>query len=109
MRDIKIQDDKLIKLIEERDAISKRVDGEDGLNTKIIALDKERTKEAYKMSKVKEKITDIIINQKIEKDEFEEWGILMIKEGVPTLEIYDKVEEYKEMIREQKAKKEVVV
>jgi len=106
MREVIFQDEDLKKLIEDRDAITQRVDGKDGINIKIIALDKERTKEAYKMAKLKTKITDILNAKNIEKGEFEEWGIIVNTDKGTSLQIYDKVEEYKEMLKEEKNKRE---
>jgi len=55
----------------------------------------------YKMAKLKDKVQVILKNEKIELKEFEEVGQVTIRKGKVYTEIIDKVENYKEMLREK--------
>jgi hypothetical protein len=104
MRKINFYDKKLKTLLREREDIFKNVQK---INEVIVAKDKERTVEGFKMDKAKNKITDILAAKNISLGEFEVWGRVFLEKGEPVLEIIDRVEEYKQMIRDEKKSKEM--
>jgi len=63
---------------------------------------KELQKLEYKMQRLKEKTTDIIENEKIQLDEFEEISKVKLEGNEAVCEIVDLVEEYKNNIREKR-------
>jgi len=102
MRIIKIESDKLKKILEDRQVIFDNI-GE--INKVIVAKDKERTAEGYKMDKLKEKTADILKKQNLDLEEFEDIGAVKLVKGEIVLEIFDYVEEYKKQLRDERAKK----
>jgi len=102
MRIIKIENDKLKKILEDRQVIFDNI-GE--INKVIVAKDKERTAEGYKMDKLKEKTADILKKQNLVLEEFEDIGAVKLVKGEIVLEIFDYVEEYKKQLRDERAKK----
>jgi len=102
MRIIKIENDKLKKILEDRQVIFDNI-GE--INKVIVAKDKERTAEGYKMDKLKEKTADILKKQNLDLEEFEDIGAVKLVKGEIVLEIFDYVEEYKKQLRDERAKK----
>ena len=102
MRIIKIESDKLKKILEDRQVIFDNI-GE--INKVIVAKDKERTAEGYKMDKLKEKTADILKKQNLDLEEFEDIGAVKLIKGEIVLEIFDYVEEYKKQLRDERAKK----
>jgi len=102
MRIIKIENDKLKKILEDRQVIFDNI-GE--INKVIVAKDKERTAEGYKMDKLKEKTADILKKQNLDLEEFEDIGAVKLIKGEIVLEIFDYVEEYKKQLRDERAKK----
>lgn len=102
MRTIKIENDKLLKILSERGVIYKEI-GE--VNEQIVKLDEERTKLGYKMERLKEKTSPIIteLTPSFELGEFEVISSVRIGEdGQPEVEIADQVEEYINLLKEQK-------
>jgi septation ring formation regulator EzrA len=106
MRTITIDNSKLKAILEERAVIYEEI-GE--INKKIVELDKERTKQGYKMDRLKEKTQQIMekIQSRFELKEFEFIArVSLANGGEPTIEILDKVEEYIKALREDANKKE---
>ena len=99
---VEIQDKKLDEILKERAVIHKAI-GE--IMQKMMDLDKEKTKLGYKMDKLKEKTKVIMdkLNPKLE--EFEFIARVFMEDGKSYYEVLDQIEEYKKMIREDRAKK----
>jgi len=93
-----IKDDKLKSILEERGIVFKKIQE---LNEQIVVLDKERTKEGYKMNKLKEKTKVIMDKQKFNLDEFEFISSIFLEKGECKVEILDRVEEFKKMVRDE--------
>ena len=72
------------------------------LVSKVAPIMQELQKRGYKMERLKDKTRPIVEMEKIEMDEFEEIEKIELKDGVPTVTIIDKIEEYKKLLREQK-------
>ena len=90
------------KILEDRQVIFDNI-GE--INKVIVAKDKERTAEGYKMDKLKEKTADILKKQNLDLEEFEDIGAVKLVKGEIVLEIFDYVEEYKKQLRDERAKR----
>lgn len=103
MREVIINNDKLVKILEERAVIHENITK---LNDQLMELDKERQKEAYKMDRLKDKTAAIIKKNPIEVAEFEYIARVELKDGNAIAVIEDQVEQYKDMIREQKNKQD---
>jgi len=100
---IEIKDNNLVKILKEREVIFGKINK---INEQLIALDKERKKEGYKMDKLKEKTKIVMdkLNPKLE--EFEIISRVLLEKGKAVYEVIDMIEEYKKQIREErKAKK----
>jgi len=101
MRLIKVDDNKLAKILEERGVIYKQIAE---INEQLSKLDKERTKLGYKMDKLKEKTTPVIekLTPTFELGEFEIISrVYLNQEQYPEVEIVDVVELYKEDFRKK--------
>lgn len=103
MRTITINDKKLRKILEERAVVYKKI-GE--INKKIVTLDNERTKESYKMDRLKNKTAPIVEKHtpSFEMGEFEIVSRVFVENGTPQVEIIDLIDEYKESLRKDKKK-----
>jgi predicted ribosome quality control (RQC) complex YloA/Tae2 family protein len=99
---VEIKDKKLEGILSERAVYHKEV-GE--IMEKMMALDKEKTKLAYKLDKLKEKTKVIMdkLNPKLE--EFEFISRVFMEKGVAYYEVLDQIEEYKKAIREDRVNK----
>lgn len=102
MRQVKLQDKKLFAILKDRGKAHKEIEK---VNNEIVRLDKERKKLVYKMERIKDKTTNALKNHSIPLGEFEEIGIVGIEQGEITVSIYDNIEEYKKLLREEKDKK----
>jgi signal recognition particle subunit SEC65 len=102
MRLVEIKNEKLVEILKERAELHKELGD---INENLMALDKERTKNGYKMDKLKEKTKVIMdkLNPKLE--EFEVISRVYLEKGKPVYEVIDMIEEYKKQIRESKKKK----
>jgi hypothetical protein len=98
MRYIELNDGKLKDILTQRGIVFEQVRK---VNEEIVRLDGERTKLGYKMDKLKDKTADILKDNPQELSEFEEIGRVYIEDGKVMLEIFDKIEEYKKMLREK--------
>jgi anaerobic ribonucleoside-triphosphate reductase len=97
-----LKNDKLKRILEERGEIKKEIDL---VVADMVKLEKERLKLGYKMDKLKEKTKVIIDQQDFNLGEFEFIATVDLKDGEPSVEILDQIEEYKKMVREDKVKK----
>ena len=100
MRQYKIEDKKLLQILETRGEVfeeSKKV------NMIIVEADKERTKLSYKMENLKNKTQKLMDkhNAKFNLDEYEEISSVKLEKGEVIVDIYDKIEEYKKMLKEK--------
>jgi len=98
---MKIVDDKLFKILTNRKVIFDEIQE---INKKMIALDTDRKKLGYKMDALKEKTKKIIDGRNIPLEEFQYIANIAIENGEIEVTIKDQVEDYKELVREQKAK-----
>jgi len=100
MRKIKIENQKLAKILNDRKVIFDEITE---ANEGIDKLDKHRTKLAYKMNKLKEKTATIIdeVKPTFELQEFEIITNISIDNGYPEVEIIDQIEEFKKVLREK--------
>jgi len=101
MRKVTIDNKDLYEILKLRSVEYKKVTN---INDEMVKLDTERKKVAYTMDRLKEKTAKIIKKSKIEMNEFEVITNVMIddKTKLPTVEIVDQVEEYKELLKEKK-------
>ena len=74
-------------------------------NAKLGEIYRQLQKLEYKMSRLKDKITKELDNEKIGLKEFEDIGSVRLIKGKAEIEIIDKVEEYKKLLREKKGEK----
>ncbi len=104
MRKIDIKAKGLVDLLEKQGVIANE---QHEINKQLIELDKERTKNGYKVQKIKDKMKPIIdgLMKDIELGEFEIVTNIMLEDGQPKMEILDQLEEYAKMLRENKEKK----
>ena len=100
MRKKIVNDKKLKEILEERGVIYKEIGK---INEKIVALDKERTKWGYKMDRLKEKTAPFVEKyiSPYDLDEFEIVSRVYLEKGEIIFEIIDKIEEYKNILREE--------
>ena len=103
MRKIKLSDKKLLSILKMRGEVFKEVEAE---NKIIVEADKERTKLGYKMQRLKDKTTALLLKHKIDLSEFEIIGTVALEDNEVTVTIADQVEEYKKMLKEKKEKED---
>lgn len=101
MRTIDIKGKGLVELLEKQAVIANE---QHEINKKLIELDKERTKNGYKVQKIRDKMKPIIdaIIPTVELGEFEMVTNISLEEGQPKMTIIDQLEEYAKMLREKK-------
>ena len=99
---VEIKDKKLEDILKERAIYHKQVGA---IMEQMMSFDKEKTKLGYKIDKLKEKTKVIMdkLNPKLE--EFEFISRVFMDNGKAYYEVLDQIEEYKKMVREEKAKK----
>lgn len=100
---VKLKNDSLVAILEKRQEIFDEIQK---LNKKLETTAQKRTNLATEMDKLKEATAEIIKNENIELGEFEIITAVTLIEGEAVLTIIDKVEEFKELVRESKAKQE---
>ena len=101
MRKIKIKDEKLAKILEDRASVLTEARK---LQVEKEKIEKEQAKLGYKMDRLKEKTSPIIekLAPSFELGEFEfVASVTLDKEKSPEVAIADQIEEYKKMIREK--------
>lgn len=96
MRNIKLEDKELKKLLFERGNI---VGKARKITKEIEKLQQEQQKMGYKMDRLKDKIKPIIDSRNIELDEFEVISRIYLEKEEPMVEIVNQIEEYKILIR----------
>ena len=102
-----LRDKKLTKVLEKRNVLLK---SSKAFVQKIEDIQKELSKIGYKIEPLKEKTADIIkenestIKQGSPLEEFEYIATVGLEKGVPMVEVKDQIEDYKEMLREEKSK-----
>lgn len=99
---VEIKDSKLKEILEERAVIHKAIGG---IMEQMVSLDKEKTKLGYKMDKLKEKTKVIMDKLSPKLEEFEIISRVFMDKGVCYYEVLDQIEEYKKLVREDRAKK----
>lgn len=101
MRLVNIKGKQLVELLEKQAVIANE---QNEINKQLIELDKERTKNGYKVQKIRDKMKPIIdtIIPTIELGEFEMVTNIKLEDGQPKMEIIDQLEEYAKMLRENK-------
>jgi hypothetical protein len=98
-----INNDKLKKILEERTVLQGEIKK---IVDEMVVLDKDRLKLGYKMDKLKEKTKIIMDSIAFSLEEFEFLASVDLNsDGEPEVTIIDQIEEYKRMVREEKAKK----
>ncbi len=102
MRIVKLKNAKLKDILEKRQLI---VDEAKELNTKKEAIEKEMAKRGYEMNKLKDKTAEVLKKEAIEMGEFEDISEVRLEKGEVVIGIFDHIEEYKQVIRKQKAEK----
>lgn len=73
-------------------------------NGKLAEIYRQLQKLEYKMTRLKDKITAELKKEKIELKEFEEIGSVKLVGEIAEVDIIDKIESYKEMLREKNAR-----
>lgn len=100
MRYFTIDNNKLVKILEERTDVFAKITV---INEKLQELDKERNVHALKLERLKDKTKVIIDEEKIETNPYEIITRVYLDDGQPTAEIVDQVEEYKKLLDEKNA------
>jgi len=100
MRTIKINAEGLVELLKKQATIHK---AQVKINQQLSDLDNERTKNGYKVEKIKEKMKPIIdkLLPSFELGEFEVITSVSLNNNQPEVTILDMVEEYTKMLREK--------
>jgi vacuolar-type H+-ATPase subunit I/STV1 len=101
MRQVTINNPKLKKILEE---LTETVNEIFKCNERLQEIDKERNILGLKRQRLLDKTKPIVEGEKLELGEYEMITELKLKDGEPTVEIIDKIEEYKKFLAEQDAK-----
>lgn len=101
MRFIVIEDQKLKDLIEKKEKLANEVQE---ITKDITKLEEDRNKLVLKIKRYNDKALPLIkkYEKRDELGEFEDYSRLYLKDGEVRLEIFDAIEEYKTMYRQQK-------
>ena len=100
MRQVKLDNKQLIKILKDREVEFKKAQE---LQTTAEKINKELTALGYKMNRLKEKTSQVLNKENIELTDFEIITEVKLENGEPILEIVDQVEEYKKLILKKKA------
>lgn len=94
MRKIELPNEELAQILRDRIPIHKNIGK---INEKLVALDKERTKEGYKMERLKEK-TRVILDKATPDFNLTEFEVItnvgLNDNGQPEVTIIDQIEEF---------------
>jgi len=93
-----IKNAKLVDILKQRKELFESISS---VNDKMVELDKERTKLAYKMDKLKDKTKVIMDKAEIKLNEFEVISAVSLEKGEAVATVVNQIDEYKRMLREK--------
>jgi len=93
-----IKNDKLKQILTKRGEVFEKIHK---INEKLMELDKERKKEAYKMDKLKDKTATIMDKEGIKLEEFEVITRIFLEDDECKYEVINQLEEYSRPITQE--------